>query len=494
MKLYETTSISPKERYMHNGEKLFLRQVRDSFEGFKVTVDEIHTDVPMIIQKHTNPLNKNLHDMKAKYLDSTGDFMHIGNIVTLDTNKVYMAVTEPSSNGIYSEYKVLPLTDDMKFNLGTPIEMRCVVANKGFYDETSFVNDTNVFEDMDTRATIVQYNPNTAKLSLFDDVYINDEQYRIVKIDNHTFKEYDEEFGVLQLVIVDTPFGEILRNETTTLKGVIMSERVKDKILNSVSRRLLCEHNFVKRGDYINFTYDRDSKGTLVTDTYLTVNNPTMGRGYDTSLLYLCESTVNLLDDKGAVVNVPVYFEDNRMRIDKTTESEFITLKNSSFLIVVQNNEVTRKLRNSVKRIIIGDTAYKITGDDPTSIGLLSVGLEIDQISPSDDNLELGIANYHSQMEEINVGVKPEIPSSDIKIVESNVEVALYKGYENEYYLNLVDSGVVWSVDKSWVDIRQDGTKCWIKFNELKYIGEIITLTALVGDDEYTLTIKCVDM
>lgn len=493
MKLYQSETIPQKERYIHNGEKLFLKQVENGFEGKKVTVDKVHTDIPMIVQKHTNPLNKNLHDMKAKYLDSSGDFMHIGNVIQMENGKTYMAVTEPSSNGIYSEYKILPLTDDMKFNLDTPVEMKCVVANKGFYDETSFVNDTTVFEDKDTRATIVQYNTNTSQLTLFDDVYVNDQQYRIVKIDNHTFKEYDEEFGVLQMVIVDTPFGEILCNDKTPLKGIVMSEKVKDKVLNSISKRLLCEHNRVKRGDYIDFTYDRDNKGTMVTETYLTVNNPTMGIGYDTSLLYLCESEMNLLNDKGAVVNVPVYFENNRMRIDKTSEDEYSKFANSSFMIVVQNNDTTSLRCKDLKRLIIKGKPYEITGTDDTSAGLIYIGLNKGS-SNSDDNLELGIANYYSQMEEINGNTKPEPPALDIKIVEANGEVSLYKGYENEYYLNLVESDVIWSVDKDWIDIRQDGSRCWIKFNELKYIGETITLTALFGDKEYTLTIKCVDM
>lgn len=495
MNLYQSEAIPQKERYIHNGEKLFLKQVENGFEGKKVTVDKVHTDIPMIIQKHTNPLNKNLHDMKAKYLDSSGNFMHMGNVIQLDDGKTYMAVTEPSSNGIYSEYKILPLTDDMKFNLNTPVEMKCVVANKGFYDETSFVNDTTVFEDKDTRATIVQYNTNTSQLTLFDDVYVNDQHYKIVKIDNYTLKEYDDEFGVLQMVIIDTPFGDIVKNKIENIKGIVMTARVKDKILNSVSRELRCYHNVVKRGDYVDFKYKFYDYGENVTETYLIVNKPTMSsEGYSTSLLYLCESKMNLLNDKGAVVNVPVYFENNRMRIDKTSEDEYSKFANSSFMVVVQNNDTTLLRCKNLKRLIIDGKPYEITGIDDTAKGLISIGLNSSQLTP-DDNLEIGIANYYSQMEEVNGGsIEPETPVSDIKIVEANGEVSLYKGYENEYYLNLVESGITWSVDVDWIDMRQDGSRCLISFNELKYIGETITLTALVGEDEYTLTIKCVDM
>lgn len=484
MKLYQSQTIPQKERYIHNGEKLFLKQVENGFEGKRVTVDEVHTDIPMIIQKHTNPLNKNLHDMKAKYLDSVGDFMHMGNLVRLGTDKIYMAVTEPSSNGIYSEYKILPLTDDMTFTVDESVQMKCVVANKGFYDETSFVNDTNVFEDKDTRATIVQYNDKTSQLRLFDDVFINNEQYRIVKIDNHTFKEYNEEFGVLQLVIVDTPFGEILCNDKTPLKGIIMTARVKDKILNSISRELLCEHNRVKRGDYIDFTYDRDGKGTMVKDTYLITNKPTMGEGYDTSLMYLCESNVNLLNDVGEVVSMPFYYEDNRVRIDKTTENDYVSLSNSSYQIVIQRNEITSKLGkdNKINRIMINGEVYSITGDDPFTEGIISLGLEKDQLSP-DDDLEKGVANYKSQMDKINGG-------NQDRIVEANGEDKLYKGYENEYYLDGVIGDVTWSVDKDWITLTLIGDRCKIKFNDLKYVNETVILQAINNGVTYTKSIK----
>lgn len=491
MGFYDEIDLN-KSKIVHQGEKVFMKHYKSSygFEGYDVMIDGTYENVPMIIQKHTNPLNKNLHDMKAKYLDSTGVFMHIGNIVEYG-DKVCMAATEPSSNGIYSEYKILPINDDITFTTDMPVRMRCVVANKGFYDESSFVNEQNVFEDKELRAALIQYNATTKNLGLFDDVCINEEQYKIVKIDSHTFKEYDEEFGVLQLVLIDTPFGKIIKNDNQSeIKGVVMSARVKDKILNSISKELLCEYNKVRRGDYIDFTYDRDEKGTMVTDTYLVVNRPAMGENYDISLMYLCENAIKLLNDVGEVVDVHAYYENNRVRIDKVTENEFIKLKNSSYLIMIQQNEFTNRLRNKVNRIMINGEVYKITGYDPFTEGILALGLELDQLSP-DDNVELGIANYYSQMEEI----KPKPPEETVgQIIETNGETTLCKGFENEYYLQGANGDVEWSVDKSWVTIRQDGTRCWIKFNELKYVGEMVILSAKIGAQTYSVNISCVNL
>lgn len=405
-----------------------------------------------------------------------------------------MSITRADWNGAYNKYRIRELTDDITFITDTPINMRGVVANKGMYNETSFVNEQNVFEDKELRAAIVQYNDDTKQLTLFDDISINGIHYRIVKIDSHTLKEYDEEFGVLQLVVIDTPFGEICCNKDEILKGVVMSARVKDKVLNSISRELVCEHNRVERGDYIKFTYDRDENNTKAIEDYIIMNNPVMNGGYDISLMYLCENQIGLLDGEGKVVYMPFYFEDNRTRIDKESDSDYAKFKNSSYMITIQDNEITEKLKFKCDRVIIKGNAYRITGFDDLTNGIINLGLEIDQINTEDDNLELGVANYYSQLEEIKGNEDSTPPTSNIYIREANGYIDLCKGYENEYFLNEVDSGISWSVDKTWAKLRVIGARCFITFDEFKYVGETITLSAKVGNDIYKLEIPCVNL
>lgn len=462
--------------------------IQKGYMAYDVIVDGIHKK-QMLIYEHIDPIEGKQNDFRAICLDR--DNIHWGNIISLEDGREYMAITRGDWNGAYNKYRIREVTDDATFTIDMPMKIKCILADKGFYDESSFTNEQNVFEDKELRAALIQYNSNTKKLKLFDDICINDERYKIVKIDSHTFKEYDEEFGVLQLVLIDAPFGKIIKNDSQKeISGVVMSARVKDKILNSISRELLCEHNEVKRGDYIDFTYNRDEKGTEVMDTYLIVNRPTMGKKYDISLMYLCENEIKLLDDVGEVVDVHAYYENNRVRIDKITENEFIKLKNSSYLIMIQQNEFTNRLRNKVNRIMINGEVYKITGYEPLVKGVLGLGLEIDQLCP-DDNVELGIANYYSQMEEIQP--KPPV-ETDIQIVEANGETTLCKGFENEYYLKGVSEDVTWGVDKSWVTIRQDGNRCWIKFDELKYVGETVILYARTSVETYELSIRCVNL
>lgn len=490
MDFYEYWSNYYTTQKSYNNDEESLRGViselmQKGYMAYDVIVDGVHKK-QMLIYEHIDPIEGKQNDFRAICLDRNN--IHWGNIISLEDGREYMAITRGDWNGAYNKYRIREVTDDATFTIDMPMKIKCILADKGFYDESSFTNEQNVFEDKELRAALIQYNSNTKKLKLFDDICINDEHYKIVKIDSHTFKEYDEEFGVLQLVLIDAPFGKIIKNDSQKeISGVVMSARVKDKILNSISRELLCEYNEVKRGDYIDFTYDRDEKGTMVTDTYLIVNRPIMGEKYDISLMYLCENEIKLLDDVGSVVDVPVYYENNRVRIDKVTENEFIKLKNSSYLVMVQQNNITDKLRNKVNRIMIDGEVYKITGYEPLVKGVLGLGLEIDQLCP-DDNVELGVANYYSKMEEL----KPKPPiATDIQIVEANGETTLCKGFENEYYLKGVSEDVTWGVDKSWVTIRQDGNRCWIKFDELKRVGETVILSAEVAGKTYSTSIKC---
>lgn len=469
--------------------------IKQGYLSYEVTIDGVHQK-EMLIYEHIDPIEGKEDDMRAICLDKTN--LHWGNVITLPDGRNYLSITRGDWNGAYLKYKLRELTDDARFTKEGTNTIKTIVANKGFYDETSFVNETTVFEDKELRAALIQYNPTTKSLVLFDDIFINDNHYKIVKIDDYTFKEYDEEYGVLQLVIIDTPFGKIVKNDNgVEIKGIVMNAKVKDKTLNSIARELICEYNQVKRGDYIDFTYDRDEKGTMVEETYLVINKPTMGKNYDISLMYLCENKVklltgNIINGVAETVEVPIYYENNRVRIDKVIETEFIRLEDSSYMVIVQHNDITKRIQDGkVKRLWIRNNVYDVTGTDEFTDGLLAIGLNKGQIDPNDDNTELKIANYNSQVTEI-MGSVPQPPTSQI-ICASEVE-ELYKGYENEYYLQGASQGVIWGVDADWIALRQDGLRCWIKFNDLKHVGKTVVLTARYGDIIYTKPIMTTNL
>lgn len=86
-----------------------------------------------------------------------------------------------------------------------------------------------------------------------------------------------------------------------------------------------------------------------------------------------------------------------------------------------------------------------------------------------------------------------QVAPPSLSIVETYGETELYKGYANEYSLKdgaTTVSPVTWSVDKSWITLTQDGTKCTIKFTSLSYINETVVLTALYNGFTYTVSIR----
>ena len=474
MGFYDEVDINQNKLTRHT-EKLFMLRYRNTLDGKDVIVDDSVESIPMIVEKHTNPLNENKHDLKVTFLNSHGENLHLGNKLTFD-DKDYLAVTRPSTNGIYSQYRVLPLVDDITFEVDTPIETKCVLAIKGEYEESSFINDTNVFEDKNLRAILIQFNEETNKLTLFDDVYVNAKHYRLVKIDDATYKRYDENFGVIQLVAVAVEDDTIMI-DGEKVKGVMMSARVKDKILNSLSKEIVSNHDVVKRGDYINYTLgDKE-------ETYLVINRPTRMDGYDLSLSYLCERSFNLRNEDGDIVKIPFYYENNALRIDRVTDTNHYKLPDSAYQLVVQTNPLTRTLMKD-KRIIIDDNVYVVNGVDPLQDRLTVVSIDLAQKLPT-DNFETGIANDTfdnlSHVEQ----------NSTYKIVEKYDTGNLYINEVNEYSLVAEDgtviSNVTWTVDKAWINFTQDGTKCTLEFNDVEYTNEKFVLIANDGTNEYTL-------
>ena len=288
---YQSSSNDDRNASLKALKSVIQELIDKGYMSYNVTIDG-DVEKQLLIYEHVDPIEGKAIDMRAICMDND-ETIHWGNIIEREDGRTFMAITRNDWNEAYNKYKVRECFDDYKLSLDQYYTYKCIMATKGFYDETSYINSTTVFDDKDLRAVLIQYNNDTKSLTMFDDIYINDEHFKVVKIDNYTFKQYDEDYGVMQLVVIDTPFGDIVKNDTgLPIKGIVMTARVKDKILNSISRELICNHNQVKRGDYIDFTYDRDKKGTMKEDTYIIINNPTMNEGYDISLMYLCENSI----------------------------------------------------------------------------------------------------------------------------------------------------------------------------------------------------------
>ena len=126
-------------------------------------------------------------------------------------------------------------------------------------------------------------------------------------------------------------------------------------------------------------------------------------------------------------------------------------------------------------------------------------GYEVDtilvdsEVVGNDDNTYTfeNISENHT----INVSFKKKQVAEQLTIVEQDGYEDLCKGYPNTYYLRdstgTNKTPVTWRVDKSWIEINQDNTKCEIGFNELKYVGEMVVLYAEYEGNTYTLNVLC---
>lgn len=481
MKDYSKINKKNKLRQQVDGRKLFEIQFYGGNEGYFVDVDQ-HQNLKMLIKEHTNPLNEGLVDWKAQFL-SDCEIYKLGNmIVRRDNGDRYLSVTAPKDNGIHSEYRIRKTDGTLVFQKGeVAASVDGVLASGLLYKDGAYTNQSNVFEDNEMKAMAVQYNEVTNKLSLFDPVQVNGRSYKVVKVEDDVLKEYRDNYGVLQLVLLLSPSSKlekinIMDDTAVEFKGITKYARVKDRKLNSVSRELLCEYGAVKTGDYVRYTFDSDDKGSMKEEIYIIFNTPSKYDGYDISLAYRCLNSFLALDDNGAIHRIPYYFEDNRTRVDKTSSNANINQMDSSFMIVTQENDITQRfIDRKAGRIILKNTAYKVTGVSNHDEGLLYFGIEIDKIDPNDDRN--GVANYVSQIEKAG--------SEQAAIIG---EMRIFGGYGWSYVLRGADTsaGVTWAVDSDKVIIEAcTDMTCVLAVNGKYEMGSKVRLTAMQGDREY---------
>lgn len=469
-------------RQQADGRKLFEIQFYGGNEGYFVDVDE-YQDLMMLIQEHTNPLNEGLVDRKARFL-SNPEIYRLGNMITCKNNgDKYLSVTEPKDNGIQAEYRIRKTDGTLVFRKGeeATTSVDGVLASGLLYRDGSYTNQSNVFEDNEMKAMAVQYNDTTRRLALFDSVQVNGRSYKVVKIEDDVLKQYGDNHGVLQLVLLLSPTSKLERvnvidDTSTEFKGITKYARVKDRKLNSVSRELLCEYGAVKTGDYVRYTFDSNDRGDMKEEVYIIFNTPSKYDGYDISLAYRCLNSFLALGEDGVIHRIPYYFEDNRTRVDKVSANAYLNQLDSSFMIITQENDVTRRfVDRKVSRVILKNAAYKVTGVSNHDEGLLYLGLEIDKTDPQDDRY--GVANYVSQID--NTG------SGQATIIG---EKRIFGGFDWPYELIGVNISpdTIWAVDSNKVRIRAcTDTTCVLVVASKYEMGTKVRLTATQGGQEY---------
>lgn len=235
-----------------------------------------------------------------------------------------------------------------------------------------------------------------------------------------TIRQSDKEFNTL--IYQDDfynsqSFEEVFLNDSVSATPV---QIVKDAKIPTIKTILMYPGIPLKTGDLI--TRSDDS----IWLTQMSELNVMYYRGK-------IEKTNHLLkwiDEHGLIqAHAAVLYFNARSNFG-TAEDKIMNLPDGRRQVTLQYNQHTIKLRRD-DRFIFGDEAFKVIDYDYVSDeGLVNLSFESDQVHVEDDNLELGIANYKSKINNIQVeilnGEHLEIGVGES--VRLNVEVKDKKG------------------------------------------------------------------
>lgn len=480
---YSNYYVKTPSLHQRGAERVFEAHYLNTVEGFDVVIDGVY-EKKALIQKHSNPINSHLEDKYFTILLKDREGFKWGSYIDGYDDKRYIALTYPeSTDGVTLKTKIRKTTDTCLFTFadGSKFAYDCIDTNYLLYDDKTYTTDTKVFEEDERKAIVVPYNEVTSRLRVIDDVELDKNNYRIIKIDFITEEVDGVTEGVVQIVLIRTTFGDLLCNNNP-LRGIVRFSRMKDKILNSKSRELITDHNKVKSGDYIQHTYKRDSLGNTETRYYIVRSLIDMHLDYDVTYMLNCDAEFYMWDNaKKERIMIPCYVEDNRTRFEDADKNN-IKFADSQFQIIVQENEFTKKLGKQVDRILLKGEAYEVVGTDNLSLeNAIYVGLSNSKIDPNRDNIELGIGDYESQLSNDHLVEE----NGDIEIIgEEDVIIGCEYDYEVNY-----SGEVVWSIDKPQLAqiVSTQDSKVSIKIDSSsRNIGQNIILKCGIDGQEYT--------
>ncbi|WP_145413315.1 hypothetical protein [Paenibacillus xylanexedens] len=143
-----------------------------------------------------------------------------------------------------------------------------------------------------------------------------------------------------------------------------------------------------------------------------------------------CNFDLKWIDKDGFIQIFPSILYFNARSNFGTEEDKVMNLPAGRRQIVVSKNILTQSIQRD-SRFIIGSEAFKVIDADYMSDdGLVNLSLQSDQIDPTKDNLELGIADYHKLRKyELHILNDNPLSLSANQSAKINVRV-LKNGYE----------------------------------------------------------------
>lgn len=136
-------------------------------------------------------------------------------------------------------------------------------------------------------------------------------------------------------------------------------------------------------GDYVNW----------LSDKWLIVIKDRMGGIYERGTMGKCVSTIKWITKEGVVHEYGFVLDNDFRTLLGIQEGAVINTLKERRNIIVQFNEFTKTISLG-QRFIFDDYAWKINGVNKLYTGIIHLSCEADTFDPSQDNIELRIADY----------------------------------------------------------------------------------------------------
>jgi len=138
---------------------------------------------------------------------------------------------------------------------------------------------------------------------------------------------------------------------------------------------------------------------------WIVVSNIDNLQAYKTASMIKSNNTLKFYDENLILYDVPCIVGKGNINLE---ENKFLSIPADEYVVAIPNTVDTLKIDENT-RFILSGSAYSVVGIDKISnVGLLNIKIKECAINTSDDNIELGIANYYSHQP-----VAPEDPPDE---------------------------------------------------------------------------------
>lgn len=234
-------------------------------------------------------------------------------------------------------------------------------------------------------------------------------------------------------------FYEVYINNLPTKTGV---QIVSDTKTPTTKKLLMKPNDGIHAGDIIKW---RDGYWLCMSD------DP--NQLYTTGFIERCNTQIKWIDENGFINEFPCVLYYNSRSSFGVKEDKIMTLPDGRRQAALQKNEHTSKIQRG-KRFIIGGEAFKVIDYDSVSDkGIFNLSFESDQIDPATDNIELGIANYYSDLADYSISIL----NGEFASIEVNQSLRLNAQVKNRG--NIIKNALITFTcsDSSIAEINQNG-------------------------------------